>query len=171
MVIGAAAQRRQGAGSVARRLTCPREQQSTDVLHARSAEGARAVGVQGGLQPGDGLRTLAPSGAGGGAHLPQPSWFAGCTVSVEDGDPRSTLALYRQGLALRRLLQTGESLEWIKTGRDDVLGFRRPNGWTVFTNFGEEPYQLPEGGATSLSSRHFEGRELPGETTVWISGA
>ncbi|WP_439957864.1 glycoside hydrolase family 13 protein [Microbacterium trichothecenolyticum] len=107
----------------------------------------------------------------GGAHLPQPSWFAQCAVSVQDGDPRSTLALYRQALALRRLLQTGESLEWIKTGRDDVLGFRRPNGWTVFTNFGEAPYELPEGGAHSLSSYHFEGRELPGETTVWISGA
>ncbi|MEV4688691.1 glycoside hydrolase family 13 protein [Microbacterium sp. LWH3-1.2] len=107
----------------------------------------------------------------GGAHLPQPSWFAECAVSVEDGDPRSTLALYRQALALRRLLQTGESLEWIKTGRDDVLGFRRPNGWTVFTNFGETPYELPHDGARSLSSQHFEGRELPGETTVWVSGA
>ncbi|WP_426320076.1 glycoside hydrolase family 13 protein [Microbacterium sp. E-13] len=107
----------------------------------------------------------------GGAHLPQPAWFAEYAVSAEDDDPRSTLALYRQALALRRLLQTGESLEWIDTGRDDVLGFRRPNGWTVFTNFGETPFQLPDGGATSLSSHHFEGHELPGETTVWISGA
>ncbi|WP_203579755.1 glycoside hydrolase family 13 protein [Microbacterium hibisci] len=107
----------------------------------------------------------------GDAHLPQPSWFAECAVSAEDDDPRSTLSLYRQALALRRLLQTQESIAWINTGRDDVLGYRRPNGWTVVTNFGEAPYELPVGGATSLSSHHFEGRELPGETTVWISGA
>ena len=107
----------------------------------------------------------------GGAHLPQPEWFAHLAVSVEEDDPRSTLALYRQALALRRLLQTGESLEWIDTGREDVLAFRRPNGWTVFTNFGETPYDLPDGGAMSLSSHHVEGRELPGEATVWISGA
>ncbi|WP_239453314.1 MULTISPECIES: glycoside hydrolase family 13 protein [Microbacterium] len=107
----------------------------------------------------------------GGSHLPQPEWFADCAVATEDGDPTSTLALYRQALALRRLLQTAESLKWIDTGREDVLGYRRPNGWTVFTNFGTEPYALPDRGAASLSSHHFEGHELPGEATVWISGA
>lgn len=107
----------------------------------------------------------------GGAHLPQPAWFAEYAVSTQDGDPTSTLALYRQALALRRLLQTEESLQWIETGRDDVLAFRRPNGWTVVTNFGQTPYALPADGARSLSSRHFEGDELPPETTVWLTGA
>ena len=107
----------------------------------------------------------------GGAHLPQPAWFGELAVSEQDGDPASTLALYRQALAMRRLLQTDESLQWIDTGRDDVLAFRRPNGWTVVTNFGEAPYALPASGARSLSSHHFEGDELPAETTVWITGA
>lgn len=107
----------------------------------------------------------------GGAHLPQPAWFAEYAVSTQDGNPTSTLALYRQALALRRLLQTEESLQWIETGRDDVLAFRRPNGWTVVTNFGQTPYALPADGARSLSSRHFEGDELPPETTVWLTGA
>jgi alpha-glucosidase len=72
---------------------------------------------------------------------------------------------------MRRLLQTEESLQWIETGRDDVLAFRRPNGWTVVTNFGQTPHALPADGARSLSSRHFEGDELPPETTVWLTGA
>ena len=107
----------------------------------------------------------------GGAHLPQPDWFAEYAVSAQDGDPTSTLALYRQALAMRRLLQTEESLQWIETGRDDVLAFRRPNGWTVVTNFGQTPHALPADGARSLSSRHVEGDELPPETTVWLTGA
>ncbi|MDR7189558.1 alpha-glucosidase [Microbacterium sp. BE35] len=107
----------------------------------------------------------------GGAHLPQPAWFAEYAVSAEDGDPASTLSLYRDALALRRASQTGESLEWIDTGRDDVLGFRRPNGWTVFTNFGTEPFELPAGSDVSLSSGPVDGSRLPGETTAWIAGA
>ncbi|MGU3644845.1 glycoside hydrolase family 13 protein [Microbacterium sp. C23T] len=107
----------------------------------------------------------------GGAHLPQPAWFAESAVSVEDADPASTLSLYRDALALRHVLQTGESLEWIDTGRDDVLAFRRPNGWTVITNFGAEPFALPAGPQLSLSSGPVEGRLLPGETTVWIAGS
>ena len=75
-----------------------------------------------------------------GAHLPQPAWFAEHAVDVEDADPDSTLNLYRRALALRHELQTGEELEWIETGRDDVLRFARPNGWQVVTNFGTEPY-------------------------------
>ncbi|MFB7891473.1 glycoside hydrolase family 13 protein [Microbacterium sp. NPDC056044] len=107
----------------------------------------------------------------GGAHLPQPAWFAESAVSVEDADPASTLSLYRDALALRHVLQTGETLEWVDTGREDVLAFRRPNGWTVITNFGTEPFELPIATEVSLASGPVEGRRLPGETTVWIAGA
>ncbi|WP_372447322.1 glycoside hydrolase family 13 protein [Microbacterium flavescens] len=105
------------------------------------------------------------------SHLPQPPWFADYAVSVQQGDSASTLSLYRAALAMRRLLQTGESLTWIDTDRSDVLAFRRPNGWTVFTNFGTEPFELPEGPPISLSSLHRDERVLAGETTVWIAGA
>lgn len=126
----------------------------------------------------DGCRVPLPWSAEGpslgfgarGAHLPQPAWFAEYAVSVEDADPASTLSLYRDALALRHVLQTGESLEWIDTGREDVLAFRRPNGWTVIANFGTEPFELPGGPQLSLSSEPVEGRRLPGETTVWIAG-
>ena len=112
----------------------------------------------------------------GGAHLPQPEWFAQYAASVEIGDPSSTLSLYRRALALRHDLQTDESLEWVETGRDDVLRFVRPNGWTVVTNFGTEPYALPEGDDVVLSSGTAdtpaaEITTVAGDTTVWIRGS
>ena len=99
-------------------------------------------------------------------HLPQPAWFAASAVAVEDGVPGSTLELYREAIRLRRLLETSETLEWIETGRDDVLGFTRPNGWQVLTNFGSEPF--PFSGDAVLTSGDAVDGVLPGNTTVWI---
>ncbi|TQK19857.1 alpha-glucosidase [Microbacterium sp. SLBN-154] len=101
-------------------------------------------------------------------HLPQPAWFAQSAASVQTDDPASTLRLYRDALAARRRLQTAESLEWVETGRDDVLHYRRPNGWTVITNFGTEPFSLPEDIGPVLSSGPVAQGLLPGETTVWF---
>src|SRR5690606_2099817 len=78
------------------------------------------------------------------AHLPQPAWFAEHAVDVEETDPSSTLTLYREALRLRRALQSEERLDWIDTGRADVLRFVRPNGWEIVANFGTEPFDLGE---------------------------
>ncbi|WP_187977629.1 glycoside hydrolase family 13 protein [Mycetocola sp. JXN-3] len=106
-----------------------------------------------------------------GAHLPQPAWFAEYAVAREAADPHSTLSLYRRALALRHELQTDEALEWLETGRDDVLEFVRPNGWRVITNFGTEPYPLGPDAVALSSSDPVEQAltEVPGETTVWIA--
>ena len=101
-------------------------------------------------------------------HLPQPVWFADAAVAVEDADPASTLHLYRRALATRRALQSREALGWVETGRDDVLHFTRPNGWQVVTNFGTEPYPLPDGEVV-VSSVGLDARALPGEATAWIA--
>lgn len=102
-----------------------------------------------------------------GAHLPQPDWFGDVAVDVQEGDPDSTLALYRRALALRRRLQSEERLEWIETGRDDVLRFARPHGWEVISNFGTDPFPV-EGGEVLLSSAVGTAPDVvPGETTVW----
>ncbi|WP_179758328.1 glycoside hydrolase family 13 protein [Microlunatus parietis] len=106
----------------------------------------------------------------GPAHLPQPDWFAGLAVEVQDRDPDSTLALYRAALRLRRELQAEESLTWLDTGREDVLAFRRPNGWTCVSNFGSEPYPLTAD-EVLLSSSPLDGDELPGATTIWTRPA
>ncbi|MBF4569138.1 glycoside hydrolase family 13 protein [Plantibacter sp. VKM Ac-2880] len=102
------------------------------------------------------------------AHLPQPRWFAQHAVEVEAQDPASTLSLYREALRLRRLLQTGEQLDWIETGREDVLRFTRPNRWQVVANFGTDPYPLDaQSEAVVLGS--LRAGAVPGESTVWIA--
>ncbi|MCS4277441.1 alpha-glucosidase [Mycetocola sp. BIGb0189] len=106
-----------------------------------------------------------------GAHLPQPAWFGEYAVSRESADPHSTLSLYRRALALRHELQTAEELEWLETGRADVLEFVRPNGWRVITNFGTEPYPLGPDTVALSSSDPVDTAltEVPAETTVWIA--
>ncbi|YCK79405.1 glycoside hydrolase family 13 protein [Arthrobacter sp. D3-16] len=103
----------------------------------------------------------------GGAHLPQPEWFAGHSVEVQETQEDSTLALYREALALRSQLQTTETLEWLETGRSDVIAFRRPNGWTSVTNFGTEAFELPAG-KVLVSSSPLQADSLPGATTAWL---
>ena len=103
-----------------------------------------------------------------GSHLPQPDWFGRHAVDAEEADPHSTLALYRRALRLRHELQTGERLEWLETGRADVLAFARPNGWRVVTNFGVTPYPLDEGEVV-LTSGETPAGVVAGETTVWLA--
>ncbi len=79
--------------------------------------------------------------------------------------------MYQQALAIRRRLRPGGELEWVDTGRDDVLAFRRPNGWTVVTNFGLEPYGFQSDEVALVSGPIFlmDGVvSVPGETTVWL---
>ncbi|GAB3818552.1 glycoside hydrolase family 13 protein [Kribbella italica] len=102
----------------------------------------------------------------GGSHLLQPKWFGGYSVEAQEGDPDSTLSLYRKALAVRRGLQTGEGLEWVE-GVEWALHFRRPGGWQSITNFGAAPIELPEG-AVVLSSAPLEGEKLPADTTAWL---
>lgn len=107
----------------------------------------------------------------GAAHLPQPDWFGPLSVEVQDADPSSTLSLYRAALALRRELQSDETLTWMETGRGDVLAFQRRNGWTSVTNFGTEPFDLDTGQVLLSSAPLHEdanAASLPGATTVWL---
>ncbi|MFC9770959.1 MULTISPECIES: glycoside hydrolase family 13 protein [unclassified Pseudarthrobacter] len=123
----------------------------------------------------DGCRVPLPWSAGGssfgfgpgGSHLPQPEWFAGASVEAQENREDSTLSLYRRALSLRWELQSAETLEWLETGRDDVLAFRRPNGWTSVTNFGTEPFALPAG-RLLVASSPIDGGELPGAATAWL---
>lgn len=85
----------------------------------------------------------------------------------EINDPDSFLALYRRALHVRRTLQNAEQLEWIDTGRADVLHFRRPNGWAVVTNFVAAPYGL-DGANVLIASAEITTEDLPGESTAWL---
>ncbi|NAZ75039.1 alpha-amylase [Kineococcus sp. T13] len=137
----------------------------------------------------DGCRVPLPWTAGGpsfgfgdgGAHLPQPAWFADCAADVQDGDPTSTLSFYRAALAWRARLQGAEELEFADEPRDapsQLVRFRRPGGWTCVTNFGTDPVPMPPGEVVLRSdgpvappgagSGGTSGGVLPGETTAWL---
>ncbi|KQY21234.1 alpha-amylase [Cellulomonas sp. Root485] len=101
------------------------------------------------------------------AHLPVPTDFGRFAVEREEADDASTLSFYRQALAERRRLQSGETLDWLTPTHPTVVAFRRPGGWTSVTNFGSSPVPMPAG-SLIMSSAPAEGREIPAETTVWI---
>ncbi|MEK6312267.1 MAG: alpha-amylase family glycosyl hydrolase, partial [Curtobacterium sp.] len=113
--------------------------------------------------------TSGPSFGFGSArpHLPQPADFGASSVEAEDGDPGSTLHLYRTALAERARLQRGEDLTWIDAGAD-VVAFERHDGWRSVTNFGTESVALPAG-TVLLASGPLGDGVLPGETTVWLA--
>lgn len=100
-------------------------------------------------------------------HLPQPSWFRQLAADVQDGDPDSTLSLYRKALHLRRTLQCEEQMEWGPLTSDTVLDIVRPNGWRSITNFGDAAVKLPEQPVLLASASLVDGR-LPADATAWL---
>jgi len=125
------------------------------------------------------------------SHLPQPREWGNLAVDVESTDPSSTLSLYRNALALRHKLQTGEALEWLdaEAPNKNVLIFARPSvvgsvepsrganettgaaggkRWVCATNFGKTPVPMPAGEVILTSSPLTGPAELPAETTAWL---
>ena len=108
------------------------------------------------------------------AHLPQPAWFAGHAVDVEETDERSMLRYYRRALALRAelLTTTGDtSLTWADGYDDQVIAYRRPTAdgrtLTSVTNFGAQAVELPEG-EVLLASAELANGKLPTDATAWV---
>lgn len=112
---------------------------------------------------------FSPTGA---SWLPQPGDWAPYARSEQEGDPESTLWLYRTLLATRRSLDLGAgSLEWIEGYDDHVLAFRVRTGdaaVTVIANTGSTPVALPAG-TVLVASEPFTGGELPVDTAVWLT--
>lgn len=101
-----------------------------------------------------------------GAHLPQPAWFAGLAVDVQEADSGSTLSFYRAVLRARRDLVHAVGFAW----RDDaaqVLHVVRGDDWHVVANFGDVPVDLPAG-TVVISSAPLTGGRLPAQTTAWV---
>ena len=99
--------------------------------------------------------------------LPPPDWYGKFAVSIQGTDAQSTLNMYRDALAVRRRL-FGGAVEWLETGRSDVLAFRRGGG-TCVTVFSETPFVPPvEWGSTVLSSQQPRGRRHPGCASYWL---
>ncbi|MEU4164656.1 alpha-amylase family glycosyl hydrolase [Actinoplanes sp. NPDC026670] len=132
----------------------------------------------GGADPGrDGCRVPLPwsaasaslgFGPGPESWLPQPPAWAALTAERQNGDPTSTLNLYRAALALRRDLN-GE-LTWLSTP-GGVLAFRRGSGFLCVINVGDSAVRLPaearSGALLLTSSARVPGDFLPGATAAW----
>lgn len=102
----------------------------------------------------------------GSSHLPQPSWYKDYAVEVQDGNPVSTLELYRSALNLRKQLLEGEGLTWLESA-PGTLWFERDAGWSSFTNFTDHEVELPAG-EILLSTAKIVGTQLPANSTVWL---
>lgn len=99
--------------------------------------------------------------------LPQPDWFAPFAVDRQEDDPNSVLALYRRALQVRRSIDQSTALDWLQTGRDDVLAFQRGKYVNV-TVFGGQPFKVPTSwGTPVLTSRAEVPDELPPATSAW----
>lgn len=106
-------------------------------------------------------------GSGKEPHLPQTSWMKEHSVDLLDKRPDSTLNLYRKALNLRKTLQTAERLEWVETGNEEVLHFKRPGGWEVVLNGGKKAVPMPKG-KVLLRSGGTSDTEIEGESCVWL---
>jgi alpha-glucosidase len=101
--------------------------------------------------------------------LDQPADWAPLTVAAQSAESTSTLALYREGLRLRRNAPWGEGeLRWLESS-DSVLAFERGDRFVCLVNFGPEAAQLPSGAVVLIASDDLEGGALPQDTTVWLS--
>ncbi|GAB3709220.1 glycoside hydrolase family 13 protein [Nocardiopsis nanhaiensis] len=105
-----------------------------------------------------------------GAWLPQPSWWGEYSVEAQEGDPDSTLWLYRNALRVRGRFAADETLVWNDhLNRGPVLAFYRADVLVV-VNTGRDPVPLPRG-EVLLASTEVDGMALPGDTTVWLGDA
>ncbi|MDR3106803.1 MAG: alpha-amylase, partial [Bifidobacteriaceae bacterium] len=108
----------------------------------------------------------------GVAHLPQPAWFGGYAVAVEEADPDSPLNLYRRALAARRTLLAREDvrsadLEWAPAPAG-TLGFNR-GPWHCLVNFSATAgLALPAGRLLVSSPAAGSGSNLPPAAAAWV---
>jgi alpha-glucosidase len=111
------------------------------------------------------LGSAAPYGFSTSARtwLPMPAGWADRTVQAQEGDPDSTLHLYRRTLQLRREL-AGEALAWLDAPTG-CLAYRRGDV-DVWLNAGAAAVPMPAGELLHASGP-VDG-ELPPDTAVWV---
>ncbi|SDP39741.1 alpha-glucosidase [Klenkia soli] len=99
--------------------------------------------------------------------LPQPASWAELTAAAQEGDPASTLQLYRAALALRRARLTDEQFGWDDGTPADVLSFGRGAGFRCVVNLGPDP--APLAGEVLLASGPLVDGRLPTDTAAWLA--
>ncbi|MCA0295434.1 MAG: glycoside hydrolase family 13 protein [Actinobacteria bacterium] len=110
-------------------------------------------------------------GADAAPWLPQPPEWAGLSAAAQDGEPDSTLSLYRRALAIRAThpaLGDG-TLAWGDTYPGTVLYFTREPGFGFLANLSGDAVTLPSGAEVLVASGPLAGDVVPPDTAVWLS--
>lgn len=108
-----------------------------------------------------------PFGFGAGTPwLPQPADWKNLTVESQQADQNSMLALYRNGLNLRRTALGDGTLTWLDSA-PGVLAFTRES-LTCLTNLTPDPIILPSYAELLLTSAPLEEGKLPADATAWL---
>jgi len=102
------------------------------------------------------------------AWLPMSPWMGNFSAESQDGVAGSTLTMYRDALALRKLEEgLGDGpMTWIEAG-SDVVAFSRPGNFACYINFGAA-IEIPAGAKVLIASGPLEGNSLPTDTAVWL---
>ena len=102
------------------------------------------------------------------AWLPMSPWMGNFSAQSQDGVAGSTLTMYREALALRKLEEgLGDGpMTWIEAGKD-VVAFSRPGNFACYINFGAA-IEIPAGATVLISSGPLEGNSIPTDTAVWL---
>ena len=102
------------------------------------------------------------------AWLPMSPWMGNFSAESQDGIAGSTLTMYRQALALRKLEEgLGDGpMTWIEAGKD-VVAFSRPGNFACYINFGAA-LEIPVGAKVLISSGPLAGNTLPTDTAAWL---
>jgi len=104
----------------------------------------------------------------GKSWLPQPESYRALARSLQETDPSSTLAFYKQALALRKQLALGEgSFAWVEghTGPESLA--YENSGICMIYNFGKEPIDLGNS-EVLISSQPLVSGQLETNSCVWI---
>jgi len=100
--------------------------------------------------------------------LDQPDDWAPLTVAAQADDSASMLALYRNGLRIRRARPWGAGpFSWLDVGGES-LAFARGDEFACLVNFGPDPVAVPAGASILIASNELEGGALMQDTTVWL---
>jgi len=151
------------------------EQARQDPAYARTGESRDGCRVPLPWSGGEPPYGFGPAGSAA-SWLPAPAGWGDLTAAAQDGDPGSTLGLYRAALRLRRgsAPLTGGGLRW-RAAPPGVLAFARHTGPAVVTcviNLSGEPATLAGLGEPLVSSAplaNHEGRVVvPVDAAAWF---
>ena len=125
----------------------------------------------------DGCRVPLPWARSGVAYgfgqgrpwLPQPPDWGRFSTEAQRGHEGSTLEMYRRALRLRKDvtdLATG-GFDWLELD-EQVVAFRRGDGFVCVVNFGDEPVLVPDGTTILLASGPGPAGLVPRDTAAWL---